>query len=120
MDPSQGLTLLITDELAADITEKKTALIHMWRARMKSAPREVDIFRQILNVHSLLLEPAEDLDSWLELVNLCMTNNMLTYCENILYSLGAPLTTTADTGIVLAPVHPRFDFLKCNFVVSPM
>lgn len=116
LDPSLGLTILINDELAADITERKAALMYKWRTRMQAAPREVDVLRQILNVHSLLLEPKEDLDSWLELVNLCMSNNMLTYCENILRVLGGPVISLSGTDTDTSVTHPRVLYHTYKFL----
>lgn len=42
-------------------------------------------------MHTLVTEPTEDLDSWLELVTLCRKERMHSLCENILRKLGAPL-----------------------------
>jgi hypothetical protein len=42
-------------------------------------------------VHTLVAEPMEDLDSWLELVTLCRKEGMHSLCENILRKLGSPL-----------------------------
>jgi hypothetical protein len=49
------------------------------------------ISRQILAVHTLVAEPTEDLDSWLELVTLCRKEHMFPLCENILRTLGAKI-----------------------------
>jgi FKBP12-rapamycin complex-associated protein len=42
-------------------------------------------------VHTLVIEPLEDLDSWLELVSLCRKEGMHSLCSNLLRKLGAPL-----------------------------
>ena len=42
-------------------------------------------------MRSLVAEPIEDLDSWLELVSLCRKERMHSLCENILRKIGAPL-----------------------------
>ncbi len=42
-------------------------------------------------MHTLVIEPMEDLDSWLELVSLCRKEGMHSLCANILRKLGAPL-----------------------------
>eukprot|EP01035_Chromulina_nebulosa_P017836 gene17836-23448_t len=81
---------------------KKQNLLKKWRSRLKWAPKEISVFRQILSVHTLVAEPLEDLDSWLELVTLCRKEGMFTLCENVLKRLGAPilprsLTTTTDS-----------------------
>lgn len=42
-------------------------------------------------MHTLVTEPTEDLDSWLDLVTLCRKERMYPLCENILRKMGAPL-----------------------------
>jgi len=83
-----------------DISAKKFNLILKWRGRLESAPPDIDSYRQILAVHTLVTEPTEDLDSWLELVTLCRKERMHSLCENILRKLGAPLPQrkTSDMG----------------------
>ena len=43
-------------------------------------------------VHSLVAEPTEDLDSWLELIALSRKEGMFSICENTLRKLGAPIS----------------------------
>lgn len=67
---------------------KKAALLKKWRGRLKWAPKEISVFRQIVAVHSLVADLFEDLDSVLELVTLCRKEGMFTLCENTLRKLG--------------------------------
>ena len=46
-------------------------------------------------VRTLVADPTEDLDSWLELVTLCRKENMFSLCENLLRQLGAPIPVKA-------------------------
>lgn len=83
--------------VASELTAKKLELVRKWRARLKWAPRDVEVFQQILSVHTLVAEPVEDLDSWLELVSLCRKEGMFSLCSNILRKLGAPLPPRRST-----------------------
>lgn len=74
-----------------DLANAKVSLLRKWRGRLKWAPKDVDVYRQILSVRTLVAEPMEDLESWLELVTLCRKEKMFSLCENILRQLGAPL-----------------------------
>ena len=74
-----------------DLVAKKAMLLRKWKGRLKWVPKEVDVHRQILAIHSLVAEPMEDLDSWLELVTLCRKEEMFSLCENVLRNLGAPI-----------------------------
>lgn len=76
---------------APDILKlQKVNLVKKWKNRLKWAPKEISVFRQILSVHSLVVDGFEDLDSILELVSMCRKEGMFTLCENILRTLGAP------------------------------
>jgi hypothetical protein len=117
--PSSGVTKF------NDIFAKKFNLILKWRGRLESAPKEVHVYRQVLvrlkcttiwckavvtvdvhcicplqAVHTLVVEPTEDLDSWLDLVTLCRKERMHSLCENILRKLGAPLLQRKDSEVV--------------------
>lgn len=78
-----------------DLSEAKENLLSRWRARLQWAPKEIDVYRQILAVHSLVIDPIDDLDSWLELASLCRKENNLHLCRNILKQLGSPLLLAA-------------------------
>ena len=63
------------------IEEEKDKLMYKWRQRLKQAPRDVDVFRQVLAVHTLIAEPTEDLESWLQLVKLARKEQMFSLCK---------------------------------------
>ena len=65
--------------------------MYKWRQRLKQAPRDVDVFRQVLAVHTLIAEPTEDLESWLQLVKLARKEQMFSLCKSLLLRLGAPM-----------------------------
>jgi FAT domain len=81
--------------ISPEASAAKVTLIRKWRGRLQWAPKEVDVFRQILAVRTLVADPTEDLDSWLELVTLCRKENMFSLCENLLRQLGAPIPAKA-------------------------
>ena len=74
------------------------------------------IFLYVQAVHTLVADPTEDLDSWLELVTLCRKENMFSLCENLLKQLGATFPTkisstslhcySRDSQLVLAQMNP--------------
>ena len=72
------------------VEEEKKKVMDKWRQRLKQVPRDVDVYRQLLAVHTLIAEPTEDLESWLELVKLSRKEQMFSLCENLLLRLGAP------------------------------
>lgn len=116
--------------LTNDILGKKVDLVRKWRARLKWAPRDIEVYRQILAVHTLVADPQEDLDSWIELVTLCRKEGMFTLCSNILRKLGAPIpyegtmiaatanAAASDTDFfteAMAKVNERVLFSTCQY-----
>lgn len=80
-----------------DLQLLKSSLLRKWHSRLKFAPEDISVYRQILAVRSLIAKPTEDLDSWLNLVALCRREGMFTLCSNMLKRLGAPLILTEST-----------------------
>lgn len=80
-----------TDGAHVDVVAAKKLLLQKWRGWLKHAPKEVEVYRQILAVRTLVADPKEDLDSWLSLVTLSRKEGMYSLTENLLRQLGAPL-----------------------------
>lgn len=102
-----------SSSLKVDIVAKKATLLRKWKGRLKWVPKEVDVHRKILAIHSLVAEPIEDLDSWLELVTLCRKEEMFSLCENVLRNLGAPIPgklqrSDASTASDLDSLNPEY------------
>ena len=86
-----GMDSFDTDIRLREITKRKQDLIRKWNSRLKWAPKEVAVYSQLLAVHTLVAEPSENLDAWIQLVELCRKEDMFVLCENILRRLGAKL-----------------------------
>ena len=71
--------LEVEDESSGEafIRAKKNLLLKTWQSRLKCAPRDVEIYRQILGVHTLVADPREDPKPWLKLASLCRKVNSL-------------------------------------------
>ena len=79
----------ISASTTAYLARKKIELLEKWRKRIKNAPRDVRVFRQILGVHTLVADPREDLDSWLQFTSICRKQGFYALCESTLRRLGA-------------------------------
>mmetsp|Transcript_26418 Transcript_26418/g.39200 ORF Transcript_26418/g.39200 Transcript_26418/m.39200 type:complete len:2632 (+) Transcript_26418:19-7914(+) len=89
-----------------DILTRRLTLMDKWQRRLKCAAKEVDVYRLILAVHTLLVDPKDDLDSWLDLVSICRKEGMLALCANILKRMGGP---ESPEGVVES-IPPRVVF----------
>ena len=109
---------MMNSEILVDLREKKSKLLGKWRKRLLSAPREVEVYTNILAVHTLLVDPKDDLDSWLELVSICRKEGMLFLCENILKRLGAGeilKNIQEKTPLNFSSSHPKVTFATCKY-----
>jgi serine/threonine-protein kinase mTOR len=110
---------MMNSEILVDLRDKKTKLMGKWRKRLLSAPREVEVYTSILTVHTLLVDPKDDLDSWLDLVSICRKEGMLFLCENILKRLGATdilQNVEGDsTFLNFSSSHPKVTFAACKY-----
>lgn len=61
-------------------------LIHKWYLRLRGCTPEVHIWQSILAVHSLVLSPVDDIQSWLQLANLCQQSGNFSLSRKILLS----------------------------------
>lgn len=73
-------------------------------------------------VHTLVVEPTEDLDSWLELVTLCRKEGMFSLCGNLLRRLGASnlsINAGADEDECGLPIPPQQSTTLGSFHTPP-
>ncbi|CCF58185.1 hypothetical protein KAFR_0E00310 [Kazachstania africana CBS 2517] len=53
------------------------AITATWNKRLLGAQRNVDVWRQILSVRSLVVKPQQDSEIWIEFANLCRKSNRM-------------------------------------------
>ena len=111
---------MMNSEILIDLREKKIKLMGKWRKRLLTAPREVEVYTSILTVHTLLVDPKDDLDSWLDLVSICRKEGMLFLCENILKRLGATdilqsVQEDPTAALNFSSSHPKVTFAACKY-----
>ena len=76
----QSIVFKIEDEPQFEGANVKLAnlkqnLINKWNDRINGCQRTVDVWQKILSVRSILLDKAENLDSWIRLIHLCRKSN---------------------------------------------
>ena len=74
----------------ASIGVKRKHLLKTWQTRLRCVPCVADIYRQILAVHTMVIDPKDDLESWLKLASLCREEGRMKLCQNILLRLDGP------------------------------
>jgi len=71
--------------------EEKKSLNKMrkkWDARLEWVPQDSGLWRQILTLRSLILNPQEDLNAWLKYEKMCRRGGQLSLCHSSLKQLG--------------------------------
>ncbi|CAM9982272.1 unnamed protein product, partial [Sphacelaria rigidula] len=77
------------DRRWSEVAEHRSNLRAKWSARLQWVPKDVDVWRGILAVRSLVLKPREDLGTWLKLASLARKSGRKELCANTLRLLGA-------------------------------
>lgn len=93
--------------------EKKKAILNIWNKRLRGAERNVDTWKNILAVRSLVLTPHEDEQSWLKFSALCIRHGRPDLSHKTLVTLLGK-DPSQDLHAPIPTVYPRvaFAFLK--------
>jgi FKBP12-rapamycin complex-associated protein len=120
---------------ADEATILRQRIVDKWQRRLKGCRLEVSAWQRVLKVRSLILSPAENVDSWLQFASLCRQSGNFPLSERILThhlgSIGAtvngdvPHIGYAPPGVVLEGMLPSrgmFDASVMNngSISSPM
>ncbi|XP_050299177.1 serine/threonine-protein kinase Tor [Anthonomus grandis grandis] len=69
------------------VPERRESLKQMWWQRLQAGQRLVEDWQKIIQVHSLVLEPQEDVRTWLKYASLCRKNGSLKLSHKTLVKL---------------------------------
>ena len=85
--------------------EECAHLRSMWTQRLRGVQAEVDVWQSLLAVHTLVIPPAGNADSWLKLAAHCRRAGKYSMCYKAITKLleGLP----EDTGLL--PLSPAVD-----------
>ncbi|GBP30106.1 hypothetical protein EVAR_94949_1 [Eumeta japonica] len=69
------------------VSERRNIIRQAWWTRLQGGQRLVEDWRKILQIHSLVLSPQEDLITWLKFASLCRKNGALGQAHKVLVML---------------------------------
>lgn len=81
------------------VPERRPTLCAMWWQRLQSGQRLAEDWQRILQVHSLVLSPREDVHTWLKYASLCRKSGSLV--SNVVYH------ATNDVSVFYFRCFPR-------------
>ncbi|ORX73348.1 ARM repeat-containing protein [Linderina pennispora] len=61
---------VIEFKAAHDNRERQMAITNTWRQRMQGVQRDVGMWQRLLRLHSMVLRPVLDLETWIKFINL--------------------------------------------------
>ncbi|CAH1772250.1 unnamed protein product [Owenia fusiformis] len=95
------------------IPERRDAIKQMWWDRLQGCEKMVEDWQRIIQVHSLVITPQEDMRTWLKYSSLCRKSGRLALSHNTLVMLlGMDPQQEPDTPIPTTNPHITFAYTK--------
>ncbi|KAJ2402158.1 phosphatidylinositol kinase- protein kinase tor1, partial [Coemansia sp. RSA 2559] len=73
---------VIAFKLSSYDTERQTALVSTWKQRLEGIQRDAGMWQKLLSIHSMVLRPVKDMDTWISYINLCRSSGKLNMARN--------------------------------------
>ncbi|XP_076166943.1 serine/threonine-protein kinase Tor isoform X1 [Ptiloglossa arizonensis] len=95
------------------VPERRSTIKSMWWERLQGGQRLVEDWQKIIQVHTLVVSPQDDMYTWLKYASLCRKNGSLALCHKTLVMLlGSDPSLTPDQP--LSTTHPQVTFAYCK------
>lgn len=95
------------------VPERRDILKQMWWQRLQSGQRLVEDWQKIIQVHSLVLQPHEDVQTWLKYASLCRKNGSLKLShKTLLMLLEYDPESYLDKPLPVTQPHVTFAYCK--------
>ncbi|KAK0179190.1 hypothetical protein PV327_008004 [Microctonus hyperodae] len=95
------------------VPERRPTIQSMWWERLQGGQRIVEDWQKIIQVHTLVVSPQDDMYTWLKYASLCRKNGSLMLCHKTLVMLlGTDPSKTPDEP--LPTTHPQVTFAYCK------
>lgn len=95
------------------VPERRATIKSMWWERLQGGQRVVEDWQKIIQVHTLVVSPQDDMYTWLKYASLCRKSGNLMLCHKTLVMLlGQDPSSTPDQP--LPTTHPQVTFAYCK------
>jgi len=78
---------VINYKQSTDNEERKAMIRSIWTKRLRGCQRNVEVWQDMLAVHSMVIAPIEDMDNWLKFSNLCRKSGHMRLAYKTLVNL---------------------------------
>ncbi|KAJ2370403.1 phosphatidylinositol kinase- protein kinase tor1, partial [Coemansia sp. RSA 2607] len=72
---------------AHDDKERRLSIINTWRRRLDGIQQDVGMWQKLLRLHSMVLRPILDLDTWIKYVNMCRKTEQMKIARHAITQL---------------------------------
>ncbi|CAG9773619.1 unnamed protein product [Ceutorhynchus assimilis] len=97
------------------VPERREPLKQMWWQRLQAGQRIMEDWQKIIQVHSLVLQPHEDVKAWLKYASLCRKNGSLKLSNKTLVMLlGYDPQITPEKALPIS--QPQVTFAYCKYL----
>ncbi|KAJ8676220.1 hypothetical protein QAD02_012006 [Eretmocerus hayati] len=95
------------------VPERRSTIKSMWWERLQGGQRIVEDWQKIIQVHTLVIPPHEDMYTWLKYASLCRKNGNQMLCHKTLVMLlGTDPSQSPEQN--LPTQHPQVTFAYCK------
>ncbi|XP_012282445.1 serine/threonine-protein kinase mTOR isoform X2 [Orussus abietinus] len=95
------------------VPERRPTIRSMWWERLQGGQRVVEDWQKIIQVHTLVVSPQDDMYTWLKYASLCRKSGSLRLCHKTLVMLlGVDPSENPDQP--LPTTHPQVTFAYCK------
>ncbi|KAL7026943.1 hypothetical protein ACKWTF_005245 [Chironomus riparius] len=95
------------------IPERRENIKNMWWKRLRGGQRLVEDWQKIIQVHSLVVSPQEDVHTWLKYASLCRKSKQLKLSHKTLVMLlGCDPSQNEDQDLPVVQPHVTFAYTK--------
>ncbi|OXU22583.1 hypothetical protein TSAR_001785 [Trichomalopsis sarcophagae] len=96
------------------VPERRATIKSMWWERLQGGQRIVEDWQKIIQVHTLVISPQDDMYTWLKYASLCRKSGNLALCHKTLVMLLGVDPSTARPDQALPIQHPQVTFAYCK------
>lgn len=100
----------------AEQPDRQATMRSIWMKRLQGCELDVEVWQRILSVRSIVLTPADDMDTWIKFANLCRKSGRMVLAEKTLNSLLGPEAHSMDAPLSGPKAPPAVIYSHLKFM----
>lgn len=100
----------------AEQPDRQATMRTIWMKRLQGCELDVEVWQRILSVRSIVLTPADDMDTWIKFANLCRKSGRMVLAEKTLNSLLGPEVHALDSPLAGPKAPPAVIYSHLKFM----